>query len=344
MQSLNPLIKGMIRKAISCHGGLEISQMTPLLKLQSARIITFTRSFHNNDNIKQQQQNQKQLTANTALVTGATQGLGLTISQKLALEGCNVIVCSRRESLLKEIVAQLPVVSKNQKHSYVACDVSDIEQINTKFTISRKKTTAANENQDEIENKGLDSSASSLASSTVSYMELLQQVNILINCAGIMQSSLLITTKPDQVTKILNTNLMAPIVLSQKISRIMLRPKNLAKGGRNNRAIINVSSCLANRALRGTTVYAASKGGLNTFTRALACELKSTGIRVNGVCPGLLEGTDMGQNDKIKGLFSDRGGGGHLLKKEEVAEVVVGLILLRLLTGQVIDVDGGFSL
>jgi 3-oxoacyl-[acyl-carrier protein] reductase len=111
--------------------------------------------------------------------------------------------------------------------------------------------------------------------------------------------------------------------------------------------IINISSIAAEHVNQGQTNYAASKGAINAFTRALAVELASRNVTVNAVAPGFIE-TDMSEAIRNKG--------GDLIKKmipmrrlgqpEDVARTVVFLASAdsAYLTGQVITVDGGLSL
>jgi 3-oxoacyl-[acyl-carrier protein] reductase len=108
-----------------------------------------------------------------------------------------------------------------------------------------------------------------------------------------------------------------------------------------------VSSVAADHVNPGQTNYAASKGAINAFTRALAVELASRGVTVNAVAPGFIE-TDMSQavrnkaGDLIKKFIPMRRFG----RPEDIARVVVFLASedSSYITGQVLTVDGGLSL
>jgi 3-oxoacyl-[acyl-carrier protein] reductase len=112
-------------------------------------------------------------------------------------------------------------------------------------------------------------------------------------------------------------------------------------------SMINLSSTSAEFASRGQVNYAASKGGINGLSRALAKELAPRGVRVNAVAPGMID-TDMSEfvrnaagDQIIKAIPMKRIG-----KPEEIASVVAFLASddAAYLTGQVLRVDGGLSL
>ena len=111
--------------------------------------------------------------------------------------------------------------------------------------------------------------------------------------------------------------------------------------------IINISSVAAEHVNPGQTNYAASKGAINAFTRALAVELASRNVTVNAIAPGFIE-TDMSEavrnkaGDLIKKMIPMR----RLGQPEDIARVAVFLASAdsAYMTGQVLTVDGGLSL
>lgn len=164
------------------------------------------------------------------------------------------------------------------------------------------------------------------------------KIDILINNAGITSDQFLMMMPFDQWEKVINTNLHGSFRWSKAVSRPML----LAQSG----IIINVSSLAGIVGIAGQTNYAASKGGLLAFTRALAAELGPKGIRVNAVVPGFIE-TDM---TAVMPREIKRSSMGKVLAKrfgkpEEVARVVLFLSSsgASYIFGQAIVVDGGMS-
>ena len=115
---------------------------------------------------------------------------------------------------------------------------------------------------------------------------------------------------------------------------------------RHSGKIINMSSIASQKAVRGQSNYAASKGGLVSFTRACAVELAGKGIQVNAVLPGLIQ-TDMTRRtikragDKIDGMIP----AGRIGTPSDVANLIVFLVSDKAdyITGQAILVDGGMS-
>src|SRR2546423_8905699 len=111
--------------------------------------------------------------------------------------------------------------------------------------------------------------------------------------------------------------------------------------------IINISSVAAKHVNMGQTNYSASKGAIESFTRALAVELASRGVTVNAIAPGFIE-TDMSEavrnkaGDMIKKMIPMR----RLGLPDDIARAAVFLASAdaAYLTGQVITVDGGLSL
>ena len=164
----------------------------------------------------------------------------------------------------------------------------------------------------------------------------LGQVDILVNNAGVIHDDLFIRLEEKDWDKVLDTNLSGTMRCCHKVAFPMMR--------RRSGRIINISSVAAEFVNAGQTNYAASKGAINSFTKALAMELAPRGVTVNAIAPGFIE-TEMTaklNEDVVKGWRESiplkRGG-----TPEDVANVCVFLSsdMSAYVTGQVINVDGG---
>lgn len=100
----------------------------------------------------------------------------------------------------------------------------------------------------------------------------------LINAAGIASMNLVLTTPPDTMARILNVNLLGTMLCAQQAGRLLARRKQ----GR----IINFSTIAVTLALKGEAIYAASKAGVESFSRAYAREMGDHGVTVNCIAPG----------------------------------------------------------
>jgi 3-oxoacyl-[acyl-carrier protein] reductase len=165
------------------------------------------------------------------------------------------------------------------------------------------------------------------------------QVNILVNNAGIIHDDLFVRLEPEKWHAVLETNLGGTYNFCRAVAYSMMKQRK----GR----IINVSSVAADHVNPGQTNYAASKGAINAFTRALAVELASRNVTVNAIAPGFIE-TDMSEavrnkaGDLIKKMIPMR----RLGQPDDIAKLAVFLASddAAYLTGQVLTVDGGLSL
>lgn len=167
------------------------------------------------------------------------------------------------------------------------------------------------------------------------------RVDILVNNAGVIRDKLFLQMEVEDWNAVIGTNLTGAFGFCKAVARQMAFKQ---RSGR----IINVSSVAAEHVNVGQANYAASKGALNSLTRALAVDLGRRNVLVNAVAPGFIE-TDMSQavrnlagEDNLKKLIPVR----RLGKPEDVAAVVVFLAgpAAAYITGQVITVDGGLSL
>ncbi len=161
-------------------------------------------------------------------------------------------------------------------------------------------------------------------------------VSVLVNNAGITRDDLLLRMSEALWDEVIEVDLTAVFRLTKACLRGMLR----ARGG----AIINIASVVALSGNPGQANYAAAKGGILGFTRSLAQEVGSRGIRVNAVAPGLID-TDMTRTltPEQKKLMLERIPLRRLGHAEEVAACVSFLASpgAAYITGETLQVNGG---
>ncbi|MGM9971158.1 MAG: 3-oxoacyl-[acyl-carrier-protein] reductase [Anaeroplasmataceae bacterium] len=162
------------------------------------------------------------------------------------------------------------------------------------------------------------------------------RIDLLVNNAGITKDNLLLRMTESDFDDVIDTNLKGVFNMSKLVSKIMLKQKS------GN--IINISSVIGVIGNAGQTNYAASKAGIIGFSKSLAKELASRGIRVNCVAPGFIE-TDMTavlteeqQQNILKNIPLNRLG-----KPSDISNLVLFLASdnASYITGQVINVCGG---
>jgi len=165
------------------------------------------------------------------------------------------------------------------------------------------------------------------------------RIDVLVNNAGIVRDNLLGMLEDDDIHAVLDTNIGGVFNLTRAVSRHMISKRS----GR----IVNLSSVAATKGGRGQSNYAASKGAIEAFTRAMAVELASRKITVNCVAPGVIE-TEMSQ--QVRDLADDQIKARILMKRygqaQDVAHAVWFLAsrFADYITGEVLHVDGGFKM
>jgi 3-oxoacyl-[acyl-carrier protein] reductase len=164
-------------------------------------------------------------------------------------------------------------------------------------------------------------------------------LDVLVNNAGVTRDGLLARMPDDDWRVVLETNLSAVFYTCRAVTRGMMR--------RRSGAIVNVSSIVGVHGNPGQTNYSASKAGIIGFTKALARELGSRGVRANVVAPGYVETrlTDVLPEEATKAMLANTPLG-RLGKPEDVAGAVRFLCSeeASFITGEVILVDGGLGM
>lgn len=164
-------------------------------------------------------------------------------------------------------------------------------------------------------------------------------IDILINNAGISKFQQIQDTSEEDYLQVFDNNLKSVIMLTALVSKHMISTQY----GR----IVNISSMWGVVGASMESLYSASKGAINTFTKSLAKELGPSNITVNSVCPGLIN-TKM-NNNLSKETIDEIINNTPLNKigtPQDVANLVNFLISDKasFITGQIITIDGGFTL
>lgn len=165
----------------------------------------------------------------------------------------------------------------------------------------------------------------------------ISDLDVLINNAGIAHFGLLTDMTPQEWNHIINTNLSSAFYTSKHAIPLMLAKK----AG----CIINISSVWGNVGASMEVAYSASKGGLNSFTKALAKELAPSGIAVNAIACGVID-TDMNRKhlspEDLEALSAEIPAD-RLGTPKEVARLALLLASApTYMTGQIITMDGGW--
>jgi 3-oxoacyl-[acyl-carrier protein] reductase len=165
------------------------------------------------------------------------------------------------------------------------------------------------------------------------------RIDVLVNNAGIVRDNLLAMLEDADIRAVLDTNIGGVFNVTRAVVPHMIS----RRAGR----IVNLGSVAGEKGGRGQSNYAASKGAINAFTRAMAVELGSRKITVNCVAPGVIE-TEMSQ--QVRDLAGDEVKARILLRRygqaQDVAHAVWFLAsrFADYITGEVLHVDGGFKM
>jgi len=177
----------------------------------------------------------------TVVITGGSKGIGLEITKTFLKHQANVIILARNKPKRK-------IQSKGNAGYFIECDIRNTESI--------------------------DKTIKEIASKYKS-------IDVLINNAGGAPMADSLTASPKFHEAIIDLNLTAPLNLSQKIAKKMIKQKTVSN-------IINISSVTATRPTPGSAAYGAAKGALVNLTKTLAVEWAPK-IKVNSIIVGYIE-------------------------------------------------------
>lgn len=248
----------------------------------------------------------------TALITGASRGLGKEMALKIAEKGIDVIITYRSNAQQAEEVVKA-VQSMGRQAKAFSLDTTQTDSFNTFF----EKVSAYLK-----EAKGTES------------------FDFLINNAGTGYSSPVVETKEDAFESLFNVHMKGVYFFTQQA---------IGKLNTDGR-IINISSGLARFAIPGYSAYAMMKGGIEVFSRYLAKELGEKGIAVNTVAPGAIEtdfeGGTVRDNPHVNQHIANMTALGRVGLPTDIGGVVAFLCTedAGWINAQRIEVSGGMSL
>jgi NAD(P)-dependent dehydrogenase (short-subunit alcohol dehydrogenase family) len=246
----------------------------------------------------------------TVLITGGGTGIGFSLAKRFHREGASVVICGRREDVLKKAVENIS--SQNERITYVPADISKEEDIKN------------------------------LIEQTVKWTD---RLDILINNAGAMR----INKSPQETSleewkSVIDTNINGTFLCCREAAKIMIKQK---RGRIVN--ISSMSGTIVNKYFHGGS-YEVSKAAINMLTKVLAIEWAPYNISVNAIAPGYYDTkpnrdffkTEPGLFKKVTELIPQR----HLGNLEELCDFVfsISTTTANYLTGTVIPVDGGYTL
>lgn len=245
------------------------------------------------------------------LITGAGRGIGRGIAIEVAefykKKGAAVCIniCSRHIEELEQTKQTIAIVNAAAVVNTFVCDIAKAAELEEMISEIHKVAGS---------------------------------IDVLINNAGISYVGLLQDMSATEIIDVVNTNLNAAMILSSQLIPDLL-------GSRNTPRIINISSVWGNVGASCEVVYSATKGGLNSFTKALAKELAPSHIPVNAIACGYID-TEMNNHlsaEEREELFNEIPAGRPGSPKEIGQTVCLLLEATDYLTGQIITVDGAWT-
>lgn len=243
------------------------------------------------------------------IITGCNGGIGSAITQAFLKEGALVVGAYRQPlSKLDELFAW---IKSNQV----------FEQNFFPLEVDINSTVSIQKGLEEILNKW-------------------KRIDILVNNAGATVETPFLALEDEDLDSIYASNFSSLAKLSREVGKIMMRQK----GGN----IVNVSSTVSDRYGRGVAAYASMKAAVNRLTEVMALELGKKNIRVNAVCPGVVQ-TKMSNalQDRHSQMLLDQTPLKRFATPEEVSKSILFLAsdkTASFITGTKIFVDGGIRL
>ena len=221
-----------------------------------------------------------ELSGRLCVLTGATGGIGMALAGALAASGCRLILCGRNAVQIDALAAALPA------GSVVASCVGSLTESTTQTDLVKLATD--------------------------------RKADVLINLAGVNQLQAFDQMSADEITHLVSTNLLLPMVLSR---RLLPGLKQQASA-----MIVNVGSVFGSIGHPGYVAYSASKFGLRGFSQALGRELADSPVQVVHVAP---RATRTAMNDGSARTLNETLG-----NKEDTPEQVAAQIIRAMQRGR----------
>ncbi len=240
-----------------------------------------------------------ELNGTTAIITGSTGALGKAFASALAKAGCNCICHYHTNQLAAdELIEQITALGPQA--AAVCADLAKPDQIEKLFAET-----------------------------------ILRPPRILVNSAAVFSRQKLAEVTFVDAQKVLNTNLVAPILLCRRF----VQGVPVCESNEPAAKIINLVDVCASRPWAEYSLYCASKAGLVAVTKSLAKELAPR-ICVNAIAPGIITWQD-DLDDKQKKRQLSHIPAGRAGTLEEITSALLFLIENDYITGQVLNIDGG---
>lgn len=240
-----------------------------------------------------------------AIITGGTSGIGAGTAEKLASEGAMVVLLGRNAKRGNEIANKINSTFGTTRCEFFKCDVSSQSEV---------KNTV-----DLVGNK-------------------FSRIDILFNNAGVMLPSMEIERMPvDDWKTTLDINLTGMFLVTRYVKPYLLKSRGVII---NNASIAGLQYYAAGRSY----AYSASKAAVIQFSHQMAKNYGEDGIRVNCICPGIIDTPILGDRDRK--IYAERIPLGYVGQPSDVANVVAFLVsdAASYITGAVLPIDGGASI
>ena len=251
----------------------------------------------------------------TAIITGASHGIGMEIGRQFLSAGANVVFTDYAKFDLHSLISGIPTES-GSAHSFFG-------NMQDKLAVNNLIATTLNK---------------------------FDTMDILVNASRTIIPSNPLDEKEEALEKSLSQNLIATLNVSQLFAKTVIKQTKNRKNGEIVGSILNLTSIAANQTIPEMMPYSVTCAALNQMTRSLAVSLAKNGIRVNAISLGSIMSSSLRLNlhgdPKLQESIIDATPLGYIAEPAEVADLALFLSSdsAKFLTGQVVTIDGGRSI